>query len=263
MNSNRHSDAERRKFLRRSGLLTAAFVSEFAASAFLNEVRAQEKYPDRPLKLIVPFPPGGPTDLFGRIIATRLGDVLGQQVIVENKPGAAGIIGSEFVARSKPDAYTLLFGTAATHAINATLYRKLSYHPLRDFEAIAFVGTVPAVLLAHPSMPSSLSELIKLLKENPGKFSYGSAGNGTTNHLGRRNVERRCRHKCYPRPLQGIGPCAARCIGWEYQLYVRDFWRCDATFARRPIACPCGSGGKKVNRGSRRTHLFRSRTCRI
>ena len=122
------------------------------ASGSAMQAAAQGRYPDRPIRLVIPFAPGGETDIFSRAIAARLGEVLGQQIVLENRAGATGIVGSEYVARAKPDGYTLIFGTAATHALNLAVFKTLPYHPLRDFEPIAFVGSVPLVLFVHPSL---------------------------------------------------------------------------------------------------------------
>src|SRR5579872_4494526 len=144
--------------------------------------RAAE-YPERPIRLVVPFPPGGPTDVVGRIVAAQLSEVLGQQVIVDNKAGAGGNVGTDVVAKSKPDGYTLLLGTAATHGINVSLYQHLEYDPVKDFAPIALTGENPMVLLVPPSMPHTVGDLVAKLKAEPGKWSYASSGNGTTNHL--------------------------------------------------------------------------------
>ena len=157
----------------------SALVGILIAAAF----PAWAGYPDRPLRMVVPFPPGGPTDIFARLLAAALAPELGQQVVVDNKGGAGGNVGTDMVAKSKPDGYTLLFGTAATHGINVSLYPRLPYDPVRDFEAIALVGVVPSVLLAPPQQPDTVAGLIAKMRAEPGIWSYGSAGNGTTNHL--------------------------------------------------------------------------------
>ena len=149
----------------------------------VGESIAQDAYPVRPIRLVVPFAPGGETDIFARAVSGRLGEVLGQTVVVDNRAGATGIVGSEFVAKSPPDGYTLIFGTAATHALNVSVFKSLPYHPLKDFEPVAFVGSVPIVLFANPSMPAQLKDFVALLKANPGKYSYGAAGSSTS-HLG-------------------------------------------------------------------------------
>jgi tripartite-type tricarboxylate transporter receptor subunit TctC len=163
-------------------------------------------YPDRPIRLVVPFPPGGPTDIFARLIAQGLTARLGQQVIVENKGGAGGNVGTESVAKSKPDGYTLLFGTAATHGINVSLYRSLPYDPVKDFEAIALVGVVPQVLLGAANQPETVKGLIARLKAEPGKWSYGSAGNGTTNHLSGELFKKLAGVDVTHVPYRGTGP---------------------------------------------------------
>jgi tripartite-type tricarboxylate transporter receptor subunit TctC len=144
---------------------------------------AQNTFPSRPITLVVPFGPGGETDIFARALSIELGEVLGQPIVVLNKPGATGMVGSEFVARSQPDGYTLLFGTAATHALNVSVFKKLPYDPQKDFEPVALVGSVPLVLLAHPSMPADTKEFIAQLKKGPEKYFYGSAG-VSTSYLG-------------------------------------------------------------------------------
>src|SRR5665213_1452221 len=141
-------------------------------------------YPSRTIKLIVPYPAGGTTDLLGRLIADRIQSGLGGPVIVENKPGAGTTLGAELVARSEPDGYTLLLATSTTLAINKTLYKKLPYDPVKDFTAIALVAAVPFALIVNPSLPvKTLSEFIAYAKANPG-LAYGSAGNGSPHHLG-------------------------------------------------------------------------------
>ena len=173
----------------------------FAAGA----ARAAE-YPDRPIRLVVPFPPGGPTDVVGRILAAGLSEVLGQQVIVDNKGGAGGNLGTDIVAKSKPDGYTLLLGTAATHGINISLYQHLEYDPVKDFVPIALTGENPMVLLVPPAMPHTLKEFIAKMKAEPGKWSYASSGNGTTNHLAGELFKKRTGIDVMHVPYRGSGP---------------------------------------------------------
>lgn len=163
-------------------------------------------YPERPIRLVVPFPPGGPTDVVGRIVAAQLTEVIGQQVIVDNKAGAGGNVGTEVVAKSKPDGYTLLLGTAATHGINVSLYQHLEYDPVKDFAPIALTGQNPMVLLVPPAMPGTVKELIAKLKAEPGKWSYASSGNGTTNHLGGELFKKRTGVDVVHVPYRGSGP---------------------------------------------------------
>ena len=178
---------------------------------------AQGRYPDRPIRLVIPFAPGGETDIFSRAIAARLGEVLGQQIVLENRAGATGIVGTDFVAKSRADGYTLIFGTAATHALNLAVFKSLPYHPLRDFEPIAFVGSVPLVLFAHPSMPATLKEFIALLKANPGKYSYGAAGSSTS-HLGVELLKAGAGVSAVHVPYKGTGPALQDTVGGQVQF---------------------------------------------
>ena len=150
------------------------------AAMAIPGIAAAQGFPNRPITLIVPYGPGGETDIFARALSNELGEALGQPVIVLNRAGATGAIGAEAVARSKPDGYTLIFGTAATHALNVSVFKSLPYHPLKDFAPVAFVGSVPVVLYAHPSMPGHPREFIEKLKANPNKIFYGSAGMSTS-----------------------------------------------------------------------------------
>ncbi|MEA2922484.1 MAG: hypothetical protein QOF07_2447 [Bradyrhizobium sp.] len=145
---------------------------------------AETAYPGRPIKLLVPYPAGGTTDLLGRMVAERLQSGLGATVTVENKPGAATSTGAELVAGSSPDGYTLLMATSTTLAVNKTLYRKLAYDPVKDFTPIALVAAVPFALVVNPQIPAkTLSEFITYAKSRPG-LAYASAGNGSAQHLG-------------------------------------------------------------------------------
>jgi tripartite-type tricarboxylate transporter receptor subunit TctC len=138
----------------------------------------------KPIGYVVPFTPGGSTDTIGRILAQKLGEALHQSVVVENKPGQGGGIGASYVAKAAPDGYTLLGGTISTHAINASLYKNLSYDPVKDFEPVCLVATLPNVLIASPSLGvNSVAELVALLKKDPGKRLFASSGAGTSTHL--------------------------------------------------------------------------------
>ena len=165
-----------------------------------------DKYPDKPVRLVVPFPPGGPTDLIARVVAVGMAADLGQQIIIDNKGGAGGNVGTDLVAKAKPDGYTLLFGTAATHGINVSLYKNLPYDPVKDFEAVALVGLAPMALIVSPGMPRTLKDLIARLKAEPGKWSYPSSGNGTTNHLASELFKTRTGADVLHVPYRGTGP---------------------------------------------------------
>jgi tripartite-type tricarboxylate transporter receptor subunit TctC len=162
-----------------------AVLAAFLAAALTGPVSAQTPtYPRQPITLVVPFPAGGPTDAMARVLAQKLGDRLGQQVVVDNKGGAGGGIAAETVAKARADGYTLFFGTTGTLAINPSLYSKLRYDPVRDFAPVSLMATTMNVLVVHPQVPAkNLSELIQLARTKPGDISYGSAGNGSSNHL--------------------------------------------------------------------------------
>jgi len=154
-----------------------------AAIGLSSGVQAQT-YPSRPINLIVPFPAGSTTDLVGRIVADELTKSLGQTVVVDNRGGAGGGVGSEAVARSAPDGHTLLMGTIGTHSINPAVYAKINYDPIADFSPIIQFGTAPNVLVVNPDLPiKNVTDLIAYIAANPGKVNYGSSGNGTSNHL--------------------------------------------------------------------------------
>jgi tripartite-type tricarboxylate transporter receptor subunit TctC len=145
---------------------------------------AQERYPSKPLRLVVPFAPGGSTDIFARLIADRLAAPLGQPVVVENRSGAAGNIGAEAVARAAPDGYTLLMATTGVMAINNAMYRNMTYDAAKDFEPVVFVASITNVLIVPPELPAaSVAELIALAKREPGKLSFASSGAGSSTHM--------------------------------------------------------------------------------
>jgi tripartite-type tricarboxylate transporter receptor subunit TctC len=168
----------------RRNFLSALGAVLIVAMAAIDGGASAQTYPAKPVTLVVPFPAGSTTDLIGRILAGKLAESLNQQVIVENRGGAGGAIGTESVARAAPDGYTLLMGTIGTHSINVSVYPKLAYDPIADFSPIIQFGTAPNVLVVNPSLPvKSVRELIDYAKARPGQLNYGSSGNGTSNHL--------------------------------------------------------------------------------
>jgi tripartite-type tricarboxylate transporter receptor subunit TctC len=145
---------------------------------------AQSDYPNKPIRLIVPFPAGGSTDIVGRVVAQKLSERLGQQVIVDNRGGAGGTIGTDAAAKSPADGYTLSIGTTSTHAVAPAAYSKLGYHPSRDFAPVSLVAITPYLLVVNPQVKANtLKEFVELAKATPGKLNYASAGNGSTTHL--------------------------------------------------------------------------------
>ena len=143
-----------------------------------------QSYPSKPIRLVVPFPAGGATDIFARVLSQKMGDKLGQSVVVENRPGAGGTIGSDLAAKATPDGYTLLLATSSTHAIGPALNAKMPYDAARDFTPIAHVGNAPSIMLVPNSSPAkTLAEWLKFARQSPGRLNYASSGNGTIVHL--------------------------------------------------------------------------------
>ncbi|MFC5499702.1 Bug family tripartite tricarboxylate transporter substrate binding protein [Caenimonas terrae] len=161
----------------------SALAAALALGSMLPAHAQEAAYPDKPIRFVVPFPPGGITDRIARSLAHKMQESMGQPVVVDNRPGAGATIGSDFVARAKADGYTILLGSHASHAINPTLM-KLSYDPARSFEPVSLLATVPNMLLVKPSNAAkSLHELIAQARDNPGKLTYTSAGVGTSGHI--------------------------------------------------------------------------------
>lgn len=164
--------------------LSFVIVNLLAVLCVFSGASIAQTYPNKPIHWIVPFTPGGATDTIARSIGQKLQESMGQPVIVENRPGAGGALGAEAAAKSPSDGYTLFGGTISTHAINASLYSKLPYDPIKDFEPIALVGFNPNVLFVNPNLPvKTVQELIAYAKANPGKLTFASAGSGTSQHL--------------------------------------------------------------------------------
>ncbi|HLQ01108.1 MAG TPA: tripartite tricarboxylate transporter substrate binding protein [Burkholderiales bacterium] len=158
-------------------------VAGFAALSFAAVVLAQG-YPSKPIRLIVPFAAGGGNDNVARLVGKRLSDGLGQQIIIDNRPGAGGVVGAELAAKSAPDGYTLFLGGVGSHAINPNLHERLPYDPIKDFAPVALLASAPLILVVHPSVPAgSIGEFITLTRSKPGRLNYASNGNGSSSHL--------------------------------------------------------------------------------
>ncbi len=177
-------------------------------------------YPDKPVRIIVPYPPGGNIDITARALGPGLSDALGVQIIVDNRGGAGGIIGSELAAKSAPDGYTLLLGSTGTLTTAPALYPKLGYDPVKDFATTSLVSVVPLVLVVHPSVPArNVREFIALLKSRPGRITMASAGNGTTNHLGGELFQSATGTRMIHVPYKGSGPALVDLMGGQVDVH--------------------------------------------
>lgn len=182
----------------------------FAAASLAHA----QAWPNRPIKYIVNFAPGGTTDILARMIGPKLSEALGQPVVVENKPGQAGSVGAAELARAAPDGYTIGSGTISSHAINVSLYSKLPYDVLKDFAPITLLATLPNMLVIHPSIPANnVQELIVFLKANPNKHSFGSAGNGTSQHMSGELFKTMTGVQMQHIPYKGSGPMIPDLLG--------------------------------------------------
>ncbi|MGZ8231677.1 MAG: Bug family tripartite tricarboxylate transporter substrate binding protein [Burkholderiales bacterium] len=181
-------------------------------------------FPVKPIRLVIPYPPGGGTDTIGRPLVQRLGENLKQQVIVDNRGGAGGNIGMEIAAKSPPDGYTLVLAITAQLAVNPALYKKLPYDPVKDFEPISLLATGPYLLLVHPSLPAkSLKELIALARARPGQINYASSGNGSGGHLAAALLENMANIKMLHIPYKGGGPALVDLLAGNVQVLYATY----------------------------------------
>lgn len=190
-----------------------------AALAALPMAASAQGYPSKPIRFVVPYPPGGPLDTISRLLGQKVAEGMNQPVIVENKPGAGGNIGADFVAKSLADGHTILMGAVATHAINPTLYAKIPYDPVRDFAPITQVASTPNVLVVNPSLPvASVAELITYAKANPGKLNFGSGSTGSAGHLAGELFNSLAGVKMAHIPYKGAAPAMQDLIGGQIHL---------------------------------------------
>lgn len=200
---------------RQAGLALATLVLSLSA---VGTALAQS-YPDKPIRLVVPYPPGASTDAVGRIVGQKLSANIGQTVIVDNRAGASGNIGTEFVSRSAPDGYTFVMGTDATHASNSFLTANPTFDPIKDFTPLAIVAMNPIALVVHPSVPAKdLNELVAWLKANPGKGGFGSSGTGSPHHLAGELLKARTGAPLIHVPYRGGGPALNDLMGGQISL---------------------------------------------
>ena len=179
-----------------------------------------QSYPTKPIRLIVPYPPGGGTDIFARMLGVRLGETLGQQMVIENRAGAAGVLGAEAAAKAAPDGYTLVVGQASNLAINPHMMSKLPYDPVKDFAPITLIATSPSLLVVHPSLPvRSIKDLVALASARPGTINYASAGNGSPGHLAAEYFKKVTKTDIVHIPYKGATPAMLDVIAGQASLY--------------------------------------------
>ena len=182
-----------------------------------------QPYPSKPIRIVVPFPPGGAVDFYARTVQQPLSDALGQTVVIDNRVGASGMVGADHVAKSPPDGYTLLLGNIASLAINVGIYAKMPYDPAKDFTPITHTIDVNYALVVHPSVPArSVAELIAYAKANPGKIAYGSAGSGSLPHLATELFKSSTGTELVHVPYKGGGPMVTDLLGGTVQLVIAD-----------------------------------------
>jgi tripartite-type tricarboxylate transporter receptor subunit TctC len=192
--------------------LCAAVVALSFAGGF-DRAEAQD-FPNRTITLVIPFAPGGSTSIVGRVIADKMSQLLGQSIVVDNRPGAAGTVGTKYVAKCDPDGYTILLGYTGTLAIGPSLYRNAGYDPRKDFAPIGMIGNAPSSLVVHPSFPAhTVAELIPYAKANPGKVNFGSAGTGSVNHITGEYFARAAGITLVHIPYKGTGPALTDLLG--------------------------------------------------
>jgi len=178
-----------------------------------------QDYPNKPVRMVVPFPPGGTTDILARAVGQKLSESWGQQVVIDNRGGAGGNIGTDIVAKSPADGYTLLMGTVGTHAINASLYGKLPFDPIKDFAPVTLVASVPNVLVVNSTVDSkSVKELIALAKSKPGQLAFASSGNGTSIHLAGELFKSMTGTAMLHIPYKGSAPAIAELLGGQTNM---------------------------------------------
>ena len=194
-----------------------------ALAVACSSVTQAQDYPLKPVKLIVPFPPGGGTDILARPIAQKLSEKWGQPVIVENRGGAGGNIGTKAAAEAAPDGYTLIFGVLGTHAVNQSLYANPGFDSTIDFAAITMVANTPNILVVHPSVPvKTMADLIAYAKANPNKLNYASPGNGSPSHLATEIFKSMAGIQITHVPYKGSGPAMADMLGGQTQVWIAN-----------------------------------------
>lgn len=191
-----------------AGALTALSVNAFA-----------QTYPNKPVRLMVPFPPGGSVDIVSRIVAQKLSERLGQQVVIENRGGGGGVVGTAVVAKAAPDGYTLVMGSNSTHVVAPLVYRKLDYDPVKDFAPISLVASTPYLLVINPNVKANnLKELLELFRAQPGRLNYASAGTGSTTQLAMEMLKSAAKVFVLHIPYKGNGPAGVAVMSGEVEV---------------------------------------------
>lgn len=222
------------RLLRAFNRIPCAALAAFALVGF-GPIAAQAAYPDKPIRVIVPFPAGGGGDILARTVLTKLGEQQGWTIVIDNRPGAGGNIGVEAGSRSDPDGYTLTYGTNGTHAINQTLYAKPGFDAVKDFDPISRFSQIGLIAAVNPAVPAnSMKELIAYLKANPGKVNYATAGNGTTSHLAGVLFKGVTGTDFVIVPYRGGGPAMTDLLSGQVQMMIEVM----------PSALPQVQGGK-------------------
>jgi tripartite-type tricarboxylate transporter receptor subunit TctC len=220
-------------------MLFRTLVAALAAAPLIALVQSfpalAQAWPSKPIRLVVPYPPGGSTDLLARTIGQKVGDSLGQTIVVDNRAGAGGMLGSDMVARSAPDGYTILLGTGATHGLTLLLSKTVPYDPVKDFTAITAAVEVPIILCVHPSIPATTAkDLVDWAKKNPGKLAFGSSGTGSPHHLAGELFKQVTGIDMVHVPYKGAAPAVQDLIGGQIP----------AVFTTLSTALPHIRGGK-------------------
>jgi len=206
-----------------AGLAGLVLAGAATAASGASSDDAAANYPNRPVRLVVPFPPGGGTDILARPLAQRLSERWGQPVVIENRAGAGGNIGTDNVARSPADGYSLVLGTVGTHAINQSLYEHLPYDATRDFSAITIVANTPNILVVNPSLPvKSVGELLDYARAHPGRLNYATPGNGTPSHLATEILKNMAHVSITHVPYKGSGPAMTDLLGGQVQVMIAN-----------------------------------------
>ena len=218
-----------------TGLRVLVSLAATLAALTTHAPAAADAYPARPIRFVVAFPPGGGTDIIARSIAQKLAERIAQQVVVDNRPGAGGNIGTDIVAKSAPDGYTILMGSAGPLAINASLFAKMPFDPIKDLAPVTLAASTPNVLVVHPSLPArTVKELIALARSRPGEINFASSGHGTPAHLAGELFDSMAGVKLVHVPYKGAAPALADLLGGQVQLM----------FSTMPPALPHVKDGK-------------------